>query len=362
MPRTKATPASNAAEFEALATLLNFSVLLLDRDTNLKFASTRAHLMFGSADADALMRDWRDCYDRLNLPDLTGLDKNAKPFSHRTELKTLESRRLLRMDIYPLQHDECDCYLILLKDRELLDMLDQQLMLASQQHIQGYLNSTLVHDLNAPINTMRITLELIERMPMSAVLGDSSDVLAKWDRYKGILREELGKLKVQVAEIPSVFGAVQQTRPIAFDLRNVIKDVARFLKHETTSKQIRPELLLPPDALMIWCRPSELRLALLNLACGLVEATGRGGHILVQANTIENSAEIVFRGDDTHLDPRAIDEYGQLTFASNGTDIGLFVARLIVEAHGGEIQIVMSSEEHVTSIRVLLPLDFTRAE
>jgi signal transduction histidine kinase len=362
MPRPKATPSSSTAEFEALAKLSNFSVLLLDRDTQLKFASSDAHRLFDVTDTDALRRDWRNCYERLNLPDLTELVKNNKPFSHRAELHTPATRRLLRMDIYPLRHDDCDCYMMLLKDRGVLDGLDQQLLLASQHPIQRYLTSTLVHDLNAPINTMRITLELIERMPLSDAIGNSSDALAKWDRYKGILREELGKLKAQVADIPTVFGATQQTMPIEFDLRNVIKDVGRFLKHETTSKQIRPELLLPADPLMIEGRPAELKLALLNLACGLVEATQRGGHFQIHANITEGCAEIVFRGDDTRLDAHAMDWYEQLAFVStNRTDIGLLVARLIVEAHGGEIQVVVSSEQRLTTIRIQLPIPLPRA-
>jgi signal transduction histidine kinase len=362
MPRVKRTPHSKTGEFEALAKLSSFSVLLLDRETNLKFASTAAHLIFGFTDVDTLKREWRNCYDRLNLPDLAGLDKNSKPLSHRAELHTPESTRLLRMDIYPLRHDECDCYMILLKDREVLDALEKQLMFASHHHVQRYLTSTFVHDLNAPINTMRITLELIERMPFRAALGDSIEVLAKWDRYKGIFREELAKLKAQVADMPNVFGATQQTIPVAFDLRLVIKDVARFLRHETSSKQIRSELLLPADPLMIQGLPLELRLAVLNLACSLLEATPRGGHFQIQANTTEGLAEVVFGGDETRLDAHAIDGYEQLAFVLKGADIGLLVARLIVEAHGGEIQVVSASDGRHASIRVLLPLYLPREE
>ena len=357
MSRTQPTPSSNHAEFEALAKLSNFSVLLLDRETNLKFASSAAADLFGSADTDALTRDWRDCYVRLKMPDLTQLDKNSKPLSHRTELQTPASMRLLRMDIYPLRHDECDCYMILIKDRGVLDGLDQQLMFASHHHVQHYLTSTLVHDLNAPINTMRITLELIGRMQLGAELGNSSDMVsAKWERYKSILREELGKLKVQVADIPNLFGATQHSAPTAFDLCNVIKDVARFLRHETTSKQIRPELLLPTDPLMIYGRPLQLRLALLNLASGLIEATQRGGHFQVQAKANKDIAEIVFRGDDTRVNAKVVEGYQRLASTTNGADIGLLVARLIIEAHGGEIQVVTSSEDCLTSICVMLPL------
>ena len=136
MPRAKRTPSSNTAEFEALAKLMNFSVLLLDRDTNLKFASSDAHRLFDLTDTDALTRDWRNCYDQMKMPDLARLDKNNKPLSHRTELHTPESRRLLRLDIYPLRHDECDCYMVLLKDREVLDALEQQLMFASRRPVQ----------------------------------------------------------------------------------------------------------------------------------------------------------------------------------------------------------------------------------
>ena len=101
MPRAKQSPSSNNAEFEALAKLLDMVVLLLDRKTNLKFASTGAHHLFGSSDRDSLRSDWRDCYDRLNLPDLAKLEKNGKPLNIRTELQLQESKQLLRMDIYP---------------------------------------------------------------------------------------------------------------------------------------------------------------------------------------------------------------------------------------------------------------------
>lgn len=354
MPRSKRTPSSNIAELEVVAKLLNFSVLLLDSDTNLKFASPDAHLLFGSTNVDELKRGWRDCYKRLQLPDLFGWEKNSKPLRHRAELQTSNSTRLLRMEIYPLRHEDCDCYVMLLKDRQILSGLEQQLILASQHQVQRYGISTLVHDLNAPVNTMRITLELMERIPFTSASGTTSDFAAKWDRYKGILREELGKLKTQIADIPDLFGPPKYAIPVAFDFCDVIKEVAKFLKHEITSKQIRKELVLPDHPITVYGNPSDLKLAVLNLAVGLVEASRQGEHLRILAFSSEKFAELVFNAGGLHTAPQEDSE--NLAFVTTGSGAGMYVARMLVESFGGEVQTAVSTGAQGTTIRILLPL------
>lgn len=354
MPRNRRTPTSNIAEFEALAKLLNISVLLLDCDTNLKFASADAPSLFGSSDADDLKRGWRDCYKRLQLPDLFQLEKNSKPLRYRAELQSSNSTRLLRMEIYPLRHGDCECYVMLVKDRQVLGALEQQLILASQHQVQRYLISTLVHDLNAPINTMRITLELMERMPFTTAFGVSSDFVTKWERYKGILREELGRLRTQVADIPNLFGPEKYATSIVFDVRDVIKEVAKFLKHETTSKQIRMELLLPADPIIVHGSPFDLKLALLNLAVSLVEASRQGEHLRIHAFSSQMFAEVIFHAEAAQIQAR--EDYQNLTCVPTGSGAGIYVARMLVEAYGGEVQVTAPTEAQSATIRLLLPL------
>ena len=355
MGRVKQTHDTNAAEFEAVAKALDFSVLLLDSDTNIKFASAQAHKVFGSKDADELKSQWRDYFDRLKLPDLVQLEKNNKPFHHRTELQNDKATHLLRMEIYPLRHDKCDCYVMYVKDREVLGGLEHELVLASYHYIQRYLISTLVHDLNAPINTMRITLELIDRTLSTAVLGDSNEFATKWERYRNILKEELGKLKTQVADIPNLFDTFEGAVPAAFDVRSMVDGVARFLKHETASKNIRREVELPENPIIIYGRQAELKLALLNLASGLVEATIQGGRLRLSMAVKEELLEIVFHGDAVDVNQLSCFDDEQLTFASNGNNLGMFVARLIVEAHGGEVRVNSSVDNESVTIQVTLP-------
>ena len=65
MQRVKRKHGTNAAEFEAVAKALNFSVLLLDSKTNIKFASSEAYKIFGSKDTDEFKSEWRDYFDKL---------------------------------------------------------------------------------------------------------------------------------------------------------------------------------------------------------------------------------------------------------------------------------------------------------
>ena len=355
MRRVKRKHGTNAAEFEAVSKALNFSVLLLDSKTNIKFASSEAYKLFGSKDNDELKSEWRVYFDKLKLPDLLQLEKNHTPLHHRTELKTEKSTRLLRMEIYPLRHDDCDCYVMYVKDREVLAGLEQELLLASHYYIQRYLISTLVHDLNAPINTMRITLELVGRMVATAELGATDAFKTKWERYKNILGEELHKLKTQVADIPNLFDAAGNAPSESFDVRKVVESVASYFKHETAAKNIRREIDLPESPLVIYGRQSELKLALLNLAASLIEATKQGGRLLFIVAAKGGLLEIVLHGDVVDAEQLSTYRDQQMTFSSKSNSLGMFVARLIIEAHGGEIKLNSSGESQWGTMQVMLP-------
>jgi signal transduction histidine kinase len=356
MSRTKPTLTPKNAEFEALAKLFNFNVLLLNGDTELKFSSVDAHKLFGAVDTDQLFRDWRIFFERLNLPDIRQLDKNSKPLRLRVDLHTSATTRLLRIEVYPLRHDDCDCYMMLLKDRRELDGLDQQLVFSSHHQIQQIATSKLVHDLNAPINTMRITLELVDRIAAKDDVDRSDDFLVKWKRYKGILSEELENLKNQIAHIPNAFAVTQQKERSVFDLRRTVEDASRSLKHETTAKQIRRELILPRNPVSVLGRPQDLNLALLNAVSMLMEITRQGGALHVEVATTDDAALILMRCDAKPFHRDVANNYEDLPFAANQTGIEMIVVRLVVEEHGGELSFVETADSNSVSIQISLPL------
>ena len=341
-------------EFAALAKMLNHGVVLLDRETNLQFASPSALALLDYKDTMSLKQGWRDCYGRWKLPDLAPLEKNNRPLRHRVDISTSTVTRMLRMEIYALQHGNCDCYLILLKDRQSHDASERQLIVASQLHLQRYLTSSLSHDLNAPVNTMRITLELMERMMVTA-MSERSDGRDKWERYMGIFGAELDKLKAIVAAIPMTSNLALPSVPEQFDVLPLIEGLGNILKHETAAKQIRRKWVLPPHTVSIYGRVSEIKLALLNLAISFVESIKMGGSLSLVVTSSDAWVEIIFSADMAEFEQQAVDEFEQLAFTSEKNGIGLFAARLILEAHGGSMRVDLPPSGVGASILVLIP-------
>jgi signal transduction histidine kinase len=346
----------DTVQFDALAQMLNSSVLLLDRDANLGFASSHAHSLFGLTDTEQLKRTWAECYAKLQLPVLGELARNGTPLRHRCELRTPKSIRLLQIDVFPLQYAHCEHYLILLNDLQVMDDLQRQFMSASHDRAHQQLISALVHDLNGPINTMRITLELMDRMPSVSTLGAPVDFVTQWERYKGIVRQELGKLKTQVAELPHSFGSAQNVPPAIFDIRGAIKDIGRLLKHEATSKHIHLDLSLPESPVMTVGYFVEIRLALLNLAQSLLVIAEPGSCLQIHTIVVAAKLAIVLSVRPLQSNKQAIEDCPKIEFQRHENDVDLFVARQIINAHGGDIKISSLSENQCAEIRVLLAL------
>ena len=325
-------------EFAALAKMLNLGVVLLDNETNLQFASASALVLLDYEDSKALKRKWRGSFEQLKLPDLAALEKNSRPLRHRVKISTPTFQRMLRMEIHALRHGTCDCYLILLKDNESFDAVERQLLIASQIQLQRYVAASLAHDLNAPVNTLRITLELMNRT-MATDTSDGGDRGLKWERYHGIFRAELEKLKSIIATIPAPLNFDIDSAPTMFDLGSMIEEIGVVLKHETAAKQIRRNWSLPPHPVAIYGRPSEIRLALLNIAVVFVESINGGGMLSLTMTSNDAWVEIVFSADAAILGGQAVDEFEQVTFTTQKNGVGLFAARLILEAHGGTMRL-----------------------
>ena len=324
-------------EFAALAKMLNLGVVLLDNETNLQFASASALVLLDYEDSKALKRKWRGSFEQLKLPDLAALEKNSRPLRHRVKISTPTFQRMLRMEIHALRHGTCDCYLILLKDNESFDAIERQLLIASQVQLQRYRAASLAHDLNAPVNTLRITLELMHHI-MATGISDGGDIGLKWVRYHDIFRAELANLKSIIATIPAPSNFDIDSTPTMFDLGSMIEEIGVVLKHETAAKQIRRNWSLPPHPIAIYGRPSEIRLALFNIAVVFVESINGGGTLSLAMTSNDAGVEIIFSADAAILAGQVVDEFEQVTLTTQKNGVGLFAARLILEAHGGNMR------------------------
>jgi len=132
--KEKAT-AQSGRWFGALVRVMDVGVVLLTVGHELEFANASACVLFGYADPEDLQCHWSE-FRRLLQP---GLDcqraDGAAGLPLDVEVAAQGRTRKLRLELYRLEEDNCDGVLVLIKDREMLEALEDELALAIHMRV-----------------------------------------------------------------------------------------------------------------------------------------------------------------------------------------------------------------------------------
>ena len=317
-------------EFDALASMSKWGVLLLDRSVELQFASSVACSLLGEKNLAALKLAWPEVQRKLQFSRVSELKEGNGPLRYRIDFTTATGVRPLRLEIYSLEQKGCDNYLALLKNRQTLDESETQFLLASQLRAQTYHVAAIVHDLNAPINNMLLTLELLDSGFRYADTGQfSAEILQRLQRYRLVLREELTRLSGLVKTLPEQLNPSSAPQE-EFDLRTVLEEVHRKLKHDAAAKQIRRSIVNSPTPLPVYGAQDRIKLALFNVAVLLMEATRSAGNLSVETSARENQARVILHCDSACVTAESFGVLHRLSLPADAVGMGLFAARLII--------------------------------
>ncbi len=134
-----------------------------------------------------------------------------------------------------------------------------------------------------------------------------------------------------------------------FSVRELVEDLVELLAPRAQDKGIEIASFIDEDApFAVSGDPARLRQVLLNLAGNAIKFTERGGVSLIVETT--ESGRLRFSVHDTGIGVDAADQKrifhefeqadGSATRRYNGTGLGLAISKRIVEALGGEIELV----------------------
>src|SRR5581483_567272 len=199
--------------------------------------------------------------------------------------------------------------------------------------------SVLSHDLKSPIFTIDGFSELL--------LGDYEDKLD--DEGKDFLRR--------------IRASVQQMRKVIDEMSHMVKLLARpTTKRQTPLREIVEEVLLkcnflveeggvkvdvPSDLPTIDADPEKMREALTALISNALFFNDHGKgerRIAIEASVDGDVQHICVRDNGIGIDPRYIDQIFELGLKldksrGGGPGYGLYLARRVVESHGGTVTV-----------------------
>lgn len=214
------------------------------------------------------------------------------------------------------------------------------------------------------------------RTPLGLIIGHSTflrEIVNDefHDQLDTIIRNAM-RLKEIIENMTSVDNAQAGTAVVRahnVSVRKIIEETVEPLQVEAKQKKIKMRTDLSQDDLMVEGDAEKIGIALLNLVRNAVMFTNEGGHILIRAKQEHGQIKISIIDDGIgipakdvpHIFERFYQVESHLTRKHGGMGLGLSVAKMMVEMHGGQI-IAESVPGKGSNFTILLPVDSSRAE
>jgi two-component system, sporulation sensor kinase E len=337
----------------ALAKVMDVGVLLVGPDLSLDFANAAARELLGCAGAGVLEQRWDELCARL-APALAARDRAASPYVE-IEVPGGAPGARLRLEVNELKDDGGEGFLVMIKSREMIDALENELGLAIQMRGLTRFYMGVVHDLKTPLQAMVMNLELLkESLAAGADSGDER-VRQRQHRYMDVLRDEVSRLDRQLRALLVHTAPTREPQQV-LDVADLVRELVMLVGPQARQQHVAVETALPDDPVPFTGHPDRLKQALLNIAMNALEAMPDGGRLAVQLENGDGQIRISLRDSGPGISPELQSQIYKMHFTtkSGGTGIGLYVARSVVESHGGEIQ-VETGAGRGTCFQIYLP-------
>jgi signal transduction histidine kinase len=343
------------ASFGALARAFKMGVLILRRGHDVDFANARALELFGVPSLEALRPLWPRIEKEMG-PLFAALGANGhaeRPLT--TELPGDQGPRRLRLELYRLGDQNHDEYLALVNDPEILEALETDMRLARQLEGLARVYRTAAHELRAPLSAMMINLDLL-RESLAESRSPDPAVQDSQERYVSVLREELERLNRSLAEVLTQAAPPSDQRA-RFDLRDAVSELGTLLAGQALRQRVELATRLPSTPVFLIGYRDRLKQALLNIAVNALEAMPNGGKMGIDMDLEDARVRVAISDTGPGIAADLLTRIYEREFTTKGggSGIGLYVARTLVELHGGEIS-VKSEEGAGTRVEVALPV------
>src|SRR2546428_566694 len=225
--------------------------------------------------------------------------------------------------------------------------------------------SIVSHELRTPLTPLKALAQLVRsRMRRSRAEGTELD-LESLDRNLTAIERQVDRVNGVVNDLlsgPTPGRCQRRMEPLRFDLAATTRDVVQRYVDATEEEGRHHFTVEAPERLPVRGDQSRLEQLLMNLVGNAVKYSPSGGAIRVALEGRDGAAAIRIADERIGIPPADLPNLGQpfvrgtgraSTFAGMG--VGLYVARLVAEGHGGSLRLESAGDGKGTTVRGKLP-------
>jgi PAS domain S-box-containing protein len=209
----------------------------------------------------------------------------------------------------------------------------------------GEMAAVVAHEVKNPIAGIRGALQVISsRMPPEtrdrAVMGD---IITRLDGLNGVVQDLL------------VFARPRELRTEPVDLAALIGHTIDLIRRDPIFAAI--EVQIDGSTGPVQADPAQLQLVVQNVLMNAAQAMNGQGHVRITFSAADGRSQMSIADGGPGMPPEVLEHAFEpfFTTKSRGTGLGLPLAKRIIEAHGGDIQID-TPPTGGTTVTLALPL------
>jgi signal transduction histidine kinase len=211
------------------------------------------------------------------------------------------------------------------------------------------------HELKSPLARIKLSLDL---------LSQTSDLEEKSRIEEGMHRDiiESEKLIDQLLTLSRLEMSLPATRLECVDLGSVVQKVVQQLHPVSFASNIKVRTFAGEGGpLVVEGDADQLQRALANVVENAVKFSGPGEEIQIHLSAVNQHVRLQVADEGIGVDPAEAGKIfepfyrGRLNVDQQGNGLGLFIARRIIELHGGRIE-ARANQPKGTIISIELPV------
>jgi two-component system cell cycle sensor histidine kinase PleC len=220
--------------------------------------------------------------------------------------------------------------------------------------------ANMSHELRTPLNSINGFSEVLydetfgplnekQKIYVNNVLSSGKHLLLLINQILDMAKVEAGKMKLALSRLP---------------LKSILNEISMLVADTAGKKNIGMSIVIAGDLPDIEADELKVKEIIYNLLSNAVKFTPEGGKVGMRAKRADSGIEVVVWDTGVGIAPENMERifegffrvdtpYSRLT---EGTGLGLPLARKMVELHGGKLSVDSKGLDCGTSVRFTLPI------